>query len=266
MTSRLQVLLVACAGVLAVLVSGCGSSGDAQPSSSAASLSLVGLGDSVPGALGCTLPCRSYVRSYGEEASKALGEEVTVTNLATNDSLVSGTLLYRVSEDQAHRDALAKADLVTLTIGFNDWQADCYFDGADSCMRRTSQTVENNLGQILTEIAALRAGKPTAIRVTTYYNGNIGNPNSPSDWSYGPADEAAFQALFAGALADFNTMICRVAEAASAVCVDLVPAFNGPNRDQDAKDLLLSDHGHPSEAGHLLIADSIAASGFDPLS
>lgn len=266
MTRRLRVLLVASAGVLVLLVSGCGSSGDAPPSSSAASVSLVGLGDSLPGALGCGEPCQSYVVSYGEDASKALGEQVAVTNLATNDSLESGQLLYRVREDQAHRDALAKADLVTLTIGFNDWQGDCYFYGGGVCLAAASQTVEANLGEILSEIAAIRDGQPTAIRVTTYYNMNIGNPNSPSDWKYVPADEAAFQAMFAGALADFNAMICRVAEAGNAVCVDLVPAFNGPNRDQDAKDLLISDHLHPSEAGHLLIADTIAASGFDPLS
>jgi len=59
-------------------------------------LSLVGLGDSLPGALGCVDPCRSFVEIYGELAAVSMGMPVTITNLATNDSLESSGLLARV--------------------------------------------------------------------------------------------------------------------------------------------------------------------------
>ena len=78
-------------------------------------------------------------------------------------------------------------------------------------------------------------------------------------------DPGAHQPLFAEKLAAFNAMICEVAEANGAVCVDLVPAFNGPEGTADAGDLLLGDHIHASKAGQELIATSIDATGYAPL-
>jgi lysophospholipase L1-like esterase len=60
-------------------------------------------------------------------------------------------------------------------------------------------------------------------------------------------------------------MMCRVATAGGATWVELVSAFNGPNGSQDAGQLLGPDHLHPSEPGHLLIADAISKAGFAPL-
>ena len=280
--------LAGCALALVIGLSGCSSSGltstptggstspasdmssggpSSLASATSSSLSLVGLGDSIPGALGCSDPCRSYVVAYGQAASKALGKAVTVTNLATNDSLESGQLLERIRSEQAHQEALAKADLITLTVGFNDWQGPCELTGAQDCLQGGLKTVESNLSQILDEVTKLRSGKPTAIRVTDYYNMNIGNPNSPSDWSFEPTPTtvAAFNAVFAKSLEDFNTMICRVAKAHAATCVDLVTGFNGPRGNKDAGKLLGDDHLHPSEAGHARIADAIAAAGYAPL-
>lgn len=264
-----------------IFLSGCSSSGsdsssavsDAPSVSGAASTShsLVGLGDSLPGGLGCTDPCRSYVVAYGEAASKALGEPVTVTNLATNDGVGTGQLLDRVRGDQTYRDALAKADLITLTIGFNDWQGPCDLAAEPECLgsglKSGLNAVESNLPQILEEVSQLRAGEPTAIRVTDYYNMINGNPTAPNDWGFDPTPKkiAAFETMFAKALDDFNATICRVAEAANATCVDLVSAFNGPTASEDAGPLLGSDHLHPSEAGHGLIADAIATAGYAPL-
>ena len=68
-----------------------------------AQLSVVGLGDSIPGALGCNAPCESYVELLGGLAATTLGKTVEATNLATNDSLTSDGLLYRIKKNDVHR-------------------------------------------------------------------------------------------------------------------------------------------------------------------
>jgi lysophospholipase L1-like esterase len=215
----------------------------------------------------CDDPCRSYVAVYGELASKALGRPVSVTNLATNDGLQSDQLLARVRTDPTHRAALADADLITLTIGNNDWEGPCYWDGHASCLEHGRTTVERNLGLILDEMATLRGTKPAAIRVTTQYDTWVGNPSTAGDWGFGgsAADLAAFHAAFKRALIDYNATVCRVAIAHGALCIDIAPPFNGPDLDRDAGSLLGGDHAHPSAAGHELIAATIASAGYAPL-
>jgi lysophospholipase L1-like esterase len=266
--------------VVATLLTGCAvdelaprsdptrtSSSSARTSAPDTALSVVGLGDSIPGGLGCAAPCRPYVEVYGDLAAAALGRSVVATNLASNSGLESGQLLKRVKSEPAYRDAVAKADVVTLTVGFNDWQGRCTSATAKKCLKRGREKVRQNLDGILQQIASLRAGRPTAVRVTGYYNMNIGNPNTPEEWDFAdtPAKRAAFEKTFAAALAEFNTMTCEVAQANGAVCVDLVPAINGSRGDQDAGDLLGPDHLHPSEAGHARIANAIGAVGYAPL-
>ena len=114
--------------------------------SQAPALSLVGLGDSVPGAGGPTdTPLVSYVVLVGAAASKALGRTVAATNLATNDGVGSDGLLARVRNDPVHRAALAAADIVTITIGTNDWQGACDWPGDDPCWARGLASVPKNL-------------------------------------------------------------------------------------------------------------------------
>jgi lysophospholipase L1-like esterase len=239
-----------------------------QPTISGPHYNLVGLGDSGPGGLKCSDPCRSYVLTLGELAATALDMPVAVTNLATNDGLDTHRLLGRIQTDARHRDAIAAADIVTLQIGGNDWQGPCIFEGHMSCLASGLGRVEPNLDAILGEIEALRAGKPTAIRVVTAFNGYLGNKNTPSIWGFAarPDDVAQFDKDFRQALLDYNAMTCRVAAAHHAVCVDIAPAFNGPDEDQPAAPgLINSDSAHPLAAGHDLIARTIAAAGFAEL-
>ena len=204
---------------------------------------------------------------YGELASAALGKPVVVENLATNDGLSSLGLRDRVMHDTEHRAALAAADLITITIGNNDWQGPCTWVDHAKCLAHGTAQVEASLGAILDEIATLRAGKLAAIRVTTLYDMYVGNPKTPGEWGFPAtdADVATFHAEFLTALQAFNAMTCRVARSHGAVCVDLLPAFNGPKDTKDAGRLLGPDHGHPSKAGQDLIAATIAEFGFAPL-
>ena len=59
--------------------------------------------------------------TLGRLAEQALGQPVVVENLATNDSLESPGLLDRVRTDGRYRSAIAEADIITVTIGTNDW-------------------------------------------------------------------------------------------------------------------------------------------------
>ena len=95
--------------------------GSSEATSPSASLSFVGLGDSLPGAEGCG--CTGYVELYGTAAASAMGTAVDLTNPATNDGVDSGQLLERIRSDQSYLDALASADLISVQIGFNDWRA-----------------------------------------------------------------------------------------------------------------------------------------------
>lgn len=226
---------------------------------------LVGLGDSVPGGLKCNDPCRSYVLTYGELAAVALGEPVVVTNMATNDGLESDTLLHRVQTDASYRTAIAGADIITLQVGWNDWQGPCDFRTRIACLALGQQRVEANLDATLAEIAALRAGKPTAIRIVTYYNGYLGNKLTPSIWGFeASADNiATFNADFRKALIDFDAMICRLAAAHHVVCVDVAPVFNGAKVDTPAAPGLINSDGiHGLAAGQDLIAQTLISAGF----
>ena len=235
--------------------------------SAASTLRLVGLGDSIPGAGGPTdAPLVSYVVLVGEAASKALGRTVAVTNLATNDGVGSEGLLFRVRNNPRHRVALASADIVTITIGTNDWQGACDWPGDDPCWASGLASVPKNLAAILDEIKDLRKGRPTAIRVTTYFDPYIGNPTNLT--LVGKPDDPwppEFHPFYRAALETFNEAICGVAEAHGAICVDLAVPFNGTSHDGPATAFLLSDHNHPNQAGQELIAKTIAAAGFAPL-
>lgn len=155
------------------------SSTTASPVTTTSDLSLLGLGDSIPGGLQCSTPCRSYVDQLAELASESLGRPVTSINLATNDSLTSSVLLDRVLNGSAERDAIAAADIITIQIGFNDFQCPCGWTGHEECVAAGSDAVKTNLPKILDEIATLRGDKPTAVRVVTYSDNTIGDPGTP---------------------------------------------------------------------------------------
>jgi lysophospholipase L1-like esterase len=52
----------------------------------------------------------------------------------------------------------------------------------------------------------------------------------------------------------FAANACRVAAAHDAKCIDTLRAFNGPQGDEPAGELLASDYTHPSAKGMALIA------------
>jgi lysophospholipase L1-like esterase len=235
--------------------------------------SLVALGDSLPGGLGCASPCRTYVAQFADLAAAALGSPIAATNLATNDGLTSDTLLSRVRDDQGHRDAIAGADIITLQVGLNDWQGACMFDGLEACLSAGADTAVANVDAILDEIVALRADRSTALRVVTYFDPYVGTAAATDWWGFEEADRASFEATFGQELSELNAGLCAAAIDHGGSCIDTRTPINGAAWDLEALPepaagaLVLGgdDHLHLTDAGHALVAEALLAAGFDPL-
>ena len=169
---------------------------------------------------------------YGELASQALQVPVSVLNLATNDQLDSTRLLSRVLDDHTYRTALAGADLITLTIGNNDESGFWGCSSDDACSAAQGADAAEHRCDPARD-------RESPGRATDRHPGHGLLRHGHRRSSRQPPAEK---------LAAFNAMICEVAEANGAVCVDLVPAFNGPDGNADAGDLL-AGRPHPCVEG-----------------
>ena len=171
------------------------------------------------------------------------------------DDLRQGVRLGRAGEDV--REAIAAADIVSVTIGFNDSTM------SDATrLEAFSSEYARTLDGILTEIDVLRGGKPTAVRVTQIYNNGIGpTPDLDPD---GPGTGVAIWKPITEAQ---NKVVCAVAKAHGAVCVDIYHAFNGPDglSSPAAAGYLAPDQVHPSQLGQDIIAAALANAGYAPL-
>jgi lysophospholipase L1-like esterase len=215
-----------------------------------------------------------YVTLYGRETSRALNVPVTVLNRAEHNSLDSRQLRAEVRASSSLRRDLARADIVTLTVGHNNtpWVAnDDPCDGAASntndlnsidwpryrgpCSAKLASRLRQNISGILHDVRSLRGGKPTIIRVTNFHNDNIGDPTVPRA-AYRPTKIVVDR---------FSAAICAAAARATVPCTDIYHAFNGPNGQRFDGPLVAHDHVHPNQRGHTLITKLLTHSGYAPL-
>jgi lysophospholipase L1-like esterase len=228
-------------------------------------LTYVALGDSLLFALeeDCD-SCTSAVVIYGKQVETDLGMPVEVHNLTMHNGLKTpGLLAYlkdgvsigRTAENA--RTAVAAADIVSITIGFNDSTLSDK-DNLAAFVNEYAATLDAILG----EVDALRAGKPTMVRVTTIYNNGIAekpelDPDGPGSGVNGwkPIVEAQ------------NTAICDVAAKHKATCVDIYEPFNGKDGLSSplAKGYIAPDGVHPSQLGMDVIAAALVGGGYKPL-
>lgn len=205
-------------------------------------LTVVAIGDSIPAARprecdGCT----GFASLYARALASATGRRVDVVDDAVPGA-TSSDLASAVVGDGLMRGALARADAVLITIGHNDAP---WVHGGGSAEGDAARLREN-LDAVLTEIEALRRGRPTLVRVTNLYDDRDLPSTRP-------------------VVRLFNRTICSVAAAHSVPCADVHSAFNGAGGSDDAGPLLARDHVHPSPRGHRAITRVLARLGFSPL-
>ena len=235
-------------------------------------LHLVALGDSIPYGQDCG-GCTGYVKLYGRAASRALRRPVSVDNRAEHNNLDSARLLAEIRHSGSLRAAVARADIVTLTIGHNDAPWNSTTDSCDGavtddqgnavnwasytgpCLAMVARKLGANVTGIVAEIRHLRARKLTVIRVTNFHNDNYLDPLVKRVVD-GPT-KAVVDAL--------DTAICAAAAHAHLPCADVYHAFNGPSGTRWDGRYVAADHVHPNQRGHTLIATLLAKLGYAPL-
>jgi lysophospholipase L1-like esterase len=247
-------------------------SADPTPVPSVRAWSLVAVGDSLPFNSPADCPgCTGYVDRYAALILKATGHRVKIRNLSQHNGLQTDGLLRELESDQERRSALRGADIIVVSIGFNDapWgRADDPCDGAfpladpidwsrydAECAVASAEVFRPKLERVFALIRELRAGKPTMIRTTNRYNDWIGWSESPPE-----ATERSREVVDA-----WSAVMCEAAEVHDVPCADIYHAFNGPDGLTPSADLLVGDYTHPSDKGNERIARVLAGLGYAPL-
>jgi lysophospholipase L1-like esterase len=224
---------------------------------------VVGLGDSVPAAAGCD--CTSFVELFGRDVGRHTGRPSHTDNYARNGLDTAGLLAQL--RDPVVAAGVARADLVTVTIGANDFATAERDDvagtcgGSDrlDCFRATLPSLHANLTAVLDRIGALAAGHPVGVRVTNYWN--VFEDGEVAQARHGDAFVRDSDQLTREA----NAVICDAAARAGAACIDVDTAFEQASPGGDPTSLLAADGDHPNQAGQELIAATVAAAGYAPL-
>jgi lysophospholipase L1-like esterase len=228
--------------------------------------------------------CTTYPHLLADRITTELGIPVSLIDGSQWNSLTSRRLLEEIQQDSwgeswelprdpavSPREAIAAADLITITVAANDqpWFQDpdpCTGTYDQACIDRIVDPYRTNLDGILREISTIRAGKPTAVRVTTIYNDMIPGPGIDPSWYYSPdflAESATGAALLLDAL---NAAITEAAEANGATVVDMHAVAHGPaGTAAIPAGWFSAEYGDLNQAGQDAFAAEIMRLGFAPL-
>jgi lysophospholipase L1-like esterase len=244
----------------------------AAPEPPSAEWDLVALGDSLPTDEGDAGPEQTFPEVLAKRISKDTGKTVNVTNLAV-PGWASGDLRAAIDLNDEYREAIAGAEIVTLSIGGNDlFAADEQWlggscGGADDrgCYEKALAEFEKNLQAILVRILELRTPGEAMLRVTNVYDPLIGDKVAQAELGARYED---LSDLTAANLKEMNSVICGTARRVGMLCADLHTAFNGSSGHENphAKGLISEDRVHPSVKGHQAIAATVAGLGYFPFS
>lgn len=212
---------------------------------------VVALGDSVTAGTACG--CVPFPQAYAAALAREPGYAVPVVNLG-RAGLTARGLAAQLRDDAATRTAMRQAGTVVVTVGANDLVplVDRRAAGAcpSGCVEARVAAMAGNLSAALSELRA-EAPQLHLLLVTTYWNvfedGDVGDAlrgHGFAAWSDGVTRSA-------------NAAICRSAEAAHAVCVDLYTPFEGPDGHRNPTPLLADDGDHPNAVGHAVIASAL---------
>jgi lysophospholipase L1-like esterase len=234
-------------------------------------LSLVVVGDSISAfpPVNCE-GCVGFADRYAASLTAATDRTMNVNNLSQRMLQIDG-LITKVGYDDVMRDALTNADIIIVSIAFNDvpWlRNDDPCDGITSkdpdwskfdatCAAAAAEVFRPKFEDLFARIIALRNGKPTIFLTINRYNDWIG-------WEEGNVTPEAINATRI-VLDAWNAMVCKAAQDTGFLCADVYHAFNGSDGLTPALDLLATDYTHPSDKGHEIIAGLLSDFGYSPL-
>lgn len=246
----------------------------ATPSLPPTPWSLVVVGDSIGYNSPLVCPgCTGFVDRYADAVSDATHHPVEVRNYS-QPMLKVDALLEELETDTFRREALANADIIVVSIAFNDvpWlRNDDPCDGpsgnlpdwskySTNCAAAAAEAFRPKFESVYAQIAALRSGKPTILRTINRYNDWIGWTGQGGEGVPPEAADATRVVLDA-----WNSMVCEAAEASYFTCADIYHTFNGRDGLAPSGDLLAKDYTHPSDKGNEVIASALADLGLAPL-
>ncbi len=215
---------------------------------------------------------KGYVLRYKDALQAATRRNVTLTNLGRN-GWTSASLLQAIRSDEVFRGAIARAQVITFNVGGNDLRearlryksGGC--GGADNqdCLRAGLTQFKSNWSEIVRELRALRDPSVAVMRTMDIYNPYVRQDRGADTWAQdgGRNDLQVFKPY----VDEANSFIVATAAANSIPTARIYTAFNGPGGDEDpiARGYIAVDGLHPSDAGHVVLAQALDALGYAPL-
>ncbi len=237
-------------------------------------LRLVVLGDSIAvPSVGCG-DCTGFDELYADYLTTLTGRPVDLRNLAVPAAQIED-LKSLLDSNAVVQGAIAKADIVVVSIGYNDgppWGPDdpCHVQematDADlipailamtpECITATIEKYRGELDAAYGRIEELADGR-RQVRITFGVFDNIrDNPGGDGTLpQVAPEDMQAAIELFGSIIDRWNDMDCEVATAHGFVCADLHQAFNGPDGKSSVGVFTAPDWVHPNAAGQAVMAE-----------
>jgi len=203
-------------------------------------LKLVVLGDSIAKGAGVICDSNTFANRIAAERGYAL------QNFGKGGD-TSGSLLYKVTENEGIREAIRGADIITVSIGGNDFYPSVYLIatgllGDIDWMEPRRAALKENYGAAIDEIRALK--NPDALLIVqTLYN--------PVFSFMPPTAHVMYEEVVLG----INAVIRGYLEEHPGAyrIADVYAAFQGRHG------LVFIDMVHPSDCGHGVIAEVITA-------
>lgn len=254
---------------------------------------MVALGDSLSRPNDCA-GCTGYVDLYAGAITRRSGVAVNVQDdqaiqLSNVPAVDASALLAQILTDGSVRHDVANADIIVISIGFNDTPWNRLDDPCNAapqypvvqwakltpgCIDRVVADYKHTLDQILTQIDRLRGcgempgappcsqrgHKDTVLRIVTVYNSTIGDTVDPG-WNSPRA--------IAPTVRGNDLMVhaqCEVVRFHGGRCADIYHIMNGPKGNRPAAAYLDSQgYTELNQRGHNAAAAALINLGLAPL-
>ena len=217
-------------------------------------LTVVGLGDSVPAATTCD--CASYVELVGRRLDRLTGRSWAVHNDA-HDGWTTADVEADL-DSPTTREHLAAADLVVVEVGANDLDLD-RVDDRGCFPAATSRCYADTLTSLTAGLTRIVAGIRTTARRPDLRIALLGYWNVTLDGQVGQQLGDDFVAGSDALTREVDRTVEQVATTVGAVYVDAYTPFKGASGAKDPTAHLLDDGDHLNASGHTLMADTVVS-------